>query len=68
MTPEEGGTLHPELRAALLAALDERGARVHDVRSGRVVDETLAAFGEPVEVGEMPETPQVGMPSAPAGR
>jgi len=43
MTVEEGGTLHPELRAALLAAIDERNAKVDRDRIAATYDFAAAA-------------------------
>src|SRR5206468_456306 len=42
----EGGTRHPELKAALLAAMDERAPRVHRDPVGACYDFAAAAHGE----------------------
>ena len=45
MMPDEGGTLHPELRATLLAALDERDAKVDRDRIAACYDFAAQAHG-----------------------
>ena len=45
MSQDEGGTLHPELRAALLAALDERDTKVDRDRIAACYDFAASAHG-----------------------
>ncbi len=54
MTPDERATPHPELRAALLAALDERDSRVDRDRVAAAFDFADAAHGAQMRVSGEP--------------